>query len=46
MEAYIVDWLNLLVRWLHVFTGVDWIGESFYFFWLDGHLDPPQDPAD
>ena len=46
MEAYIVDWLNLLVRWLHVITGVAWIGASFYFIWLDGHLDPPQDPAD
>ena len=46
MEAYIVDWLNLLVRWLHVITGVAWIGASFYFIWLDGHLDPPQDPTD
>ncbi len=46
MEAYIVDWLNLLVRWLHVITGVAWIGASFYFIWLDGHLEEPQDPAD
>jgi uncharacterized membrane protein len=46
MEAYIVDWLNLLVRWLHVITGVAWIGASFYFIWLDGHLEAPQDPAD
>jgi uncharacterized membrane protein len=46
MEAYIVDWFNLLVRWLHVITGVAWIGASFYFIWLDGHLEPPQDPAD
>ncbi len=46
MEAYIVDWFNLLVRWLHVITGVAWIGASFYFIWLDGHLEAPQDPAD
>ncbi|NCF15179.1 MAG: hypothetical protein GWP62_07720 [Gammaproteobacteria bacterium] len=46
MEGYIVDWLNLLVRWLHVITGVAWIGASFYFIWLDGHLESPQDPAD
>jgi uncharacterized membrane protein len=46
MEAYIVDWINLLVRWLHVITGVAWIGASFYFIWLDGHLEAPQDPAD
>lgn len=46
MEAYIADWLNLLVRWLHVITGVAWIGSSFYFIWLDDHLLPPGDPAD
>ena len=46
MEGYIVDWLNLLVRWLHVITGVAWIGASFYFIWLDGHLEAPRDPAD
>jgi len=46
VEAYIADWLNLLVRWLHVITGVAWIGASFYFVWLDNHLEPPKDPAD
>lgn len=46
MEAYLVDWLNLLVRWLHVITGVAWIGASFYFIWLDDHLETPRDPAD
>lgn len=46
MEAYIVDWLNLLVRWLHFITGVAWIGASFYFIWLDNHLEAPRDPED
>lgn len=46
MEGYIVDWLNLLIRWLHVITGVAWIGASFYFIWLDDHLVPPRDKAD
>ncbi len=46
MEAYIVDWLNLLVRWLHVIAGIAWIGSSFYFIWLDDHLESPRDPAD
>jgi len=46
MEAYIIDWLNLLVRWLHVIAGVAWIGASFYFVWLDNHLVAPKDPAD
>lgn len=46
MEAYVADWLNLLVRWLHVIAGVAWIGASFYFIWLDNHLEAPRDPAD
>jgi len=46
MEAYIVDWLNLLARWLHFITGIAWIGSSFYFIWLDNHLEAPRDAAD
>ena len=46
MEGYIVEWLNLLIRWLHVITGVAWIGASFYFIWLDDHLVAPRDRAD
>lgn len=43
METYIVDWISLIVRWLHVITGIAWIGASFYFMWLDNSLeDPPQ----
>lgn len=46
MEAYLLDWLNILVRWLHVITGVAWIGASLYFIWLDNHLEEPREPAD
>ena len=46
MEAYIVDWLNILGRWVHFITGIAWIGSSFYFIWLDNHLDAPQQAAD
>jgi len=46
MDAYVIDWLNLLVRWLHVIAGIAWIGASFYFIWLDDHLRPPADPGD
>jgi uncharacterized membrane protein len=44
MEAYLLDWLNLLGRWIHLITGIAWIGASFYFVWLDNHLLPPIDP--
>jgi uncharacterized membrane protein len=43
MEAYLTEWLALLVRWIHVIAGVAWIGASFYFIWLDNHLrEPPE----
>jgi uncharacterized membrane protein len=43
MDAYLLDWLNLLLRWAHVVTGIAWIGASFYFVALDNGLTPPQD---
>jgi uncharacterized membrane protein len=41
MEAYLIDWANLLVRWLHLIAGIAWIGASFYFVMLDNSLAPP-----
>jgi uncharacterized membrane protein len=38
MEAYVLDWLGLLVRWFHLTAGIAWIGASFYFVWLDDNL--------
>jgi len=46
MEAYAVDWINLLVRWLHLVSGVAWIGASFYFVMLDNSLTAPKRPKD
>ena len=37
------EWLNLAIRWLHLITGIAWIGSSFYFVWLDNHLKPPKE---
>jgi uncharacterized membrane protein len=45
MSAYILDWLSLLGRWVHLITGIAWIGASFYFVWLDNHLLPPTEEA-
>lgn len=41
MEAYLLEWLSLVGRWLHLITGIAWIGASFYFVWLDNHLLAP-----
>ena len=43
IEAYLIDWFSLIVRWLHLITGIAWIGASLHFIWLDNSLqDPPQ----
>jgi uncharacterized membrane protein len=45
VNPYYLDWLNLVLRWAHVITGIAWIGSSFYFIWLDARLNvPPRDP--
>ena len=43
MEAYLLDWANLLLRWAHVITAIAWIGSSFYFVLLDNSLSKPQE---
>ncbi len=45
MDSYILDWVNLLLRWTHVIVGIAWIGASFYFVFLDFSLTKPTDPA-
>ena len=39
MEAHLLEWLNLVIRWVHVIVGIAWIGASFYFVWLENNLD-------
>src|SRR5688572_5617194 len=41
MAVDLGEWLNLALRWLHLVTGIAWIGSSFYFVWLDNHLTRP-----
>ncbi|MGQ9365053.1 urate hydroxylase PuuD [Azospirillum sp. ST 5-10] len=38
MDAFVWDWVNFMVRWLHVVAAVAWIGSSFYFIHLDASL--------
>ena len=44
MEAYVLDWVNLLLRWAHVIVAIAWIGSSFYFVFLDNSLTRPTAP--
>jgi uncharacterized membrane protein len=34
----IQEWLNLAIRWTHVFAGIMWIGQTYFFTWLDHRL--------
>src|SRR6267378_1293124 len=38
MSSSIREWLNLTVRWFHVFAGIMWVGQTYYFTWLDGQF--------
>ena len=46
MQAYIIDFVNLLLRWLHVIAAIAWIGESIYFVMLDNSLRTPKAAED
>jgi uncharacterized membrane protein len=38
IDPYVAEWLNLFLRWFHVFAGILWVGSTYYFTWLDGRL--------
>ena len=38
MSYTISEWVNLIVRWTHVFAAILWVGSTYYFTWLDGQL--------
>ncbi len=43
IEAYLIEWGGMLLRWLHVITAIAWIGSSFFFIHLDASLRPAAD---
>jgi uncharacterized membrane protein len=38
VNAEFREWLELILRWSHVFAGIMWVGATFYFTWLDGRF--------
>jgi uncharacterized membrane protein len=38
VSSSVREWLNLSVRWFHVFAGIMWVGQTYYFTWLDGQF--------
>jgi uncharacterized membrane protein len=41
LDPYVSDWLDAILRFLHVIAAIAWIGASFYFVLLDSKLRPP-----
>ncbi|PMR70361.1 urate hydroxylase PuuD [Halomonas heilongjiangensis] len=46
MQAYLLDFANFMLRWLHVIAAIAWIGESIYFVMLDNGLRTPKAAED
>lgn len=46
LEAHVLDWMNLIVRWAHVILGISWIGASFYFIFLENSLNRTENIRD
>ena len=38
MDAIFYEWGSLLIRWVHMITGICWIGSSFYFMHIDASI--------
>jgi len=35
MDYVVREWLNLALRWTHVFAAIMWVGQTYFFTWLD-----------
>ncbi len=42
-EAHLMEWLNIIVRLMHITFGIAWIGASFYFVFLENALNRTKD---
>ncbi len=43
LDSGVMEWVNLVVRWVHVFAGILWVGQTYYFTWLDGQFSSDAD---
>jgi len=37
-DVNLSEWLNIAARWIHVFAGIMWVGQTYFFTWLDGRF--------
>ncbi len=46
LESHLLEWLNIVVRLMHITFGIAWIGASFYFVFLENALNRTHDVRD
>lgn len=42
-EGHMMEWLNIVIRLMHITFGIAWIGASFYFVFLENALNRTKD---
>lgn len=45
-EGHLMEWLNIIIRLMHITFGIAWIGASFYFVFLENALNRTKDVRD
>jgi uncharacterized membrane protein len=45
-EGHIMEWLNIIMRVMHITFGIAWIGASFYFVFLENALNRTENVRD
>ena len=43
LESHLMEWLNIVIRVMHITFGIAWIGASFYFVFLENALNRTED---
>ena len=38
INPYVSEWLNIILRWAHIFAAILWVGTTYFFTWLDGRF--------
>ena len=46
LESHLMEWLNIIIRVMHITFGIAWIGASFYFVFLENALNRTEDVRD
>ncbi len=46
LESHMMEWLNIVIRLMHITFGIAWIGASFYFVFLENALNRTEDVRD